>query len=215
MQTSSFVGGKALRAWVDILDGSSEDLQVFCGLDSGADVNLARRSLLHDVRHVETGVVFNCGESTSFTEEGTLLVSVKGEIVEVPALAATKTQLPSHCSVLLGVPGLDALGVMLDAHRDSQQLPLECFVGERTLRTWLETNGGKTVTSVPSSIAEVQINPDLPAELQERVRHLLVQYEEVFAGHLDTLPKPSRKAFQNLDGLWRRGKSSPDGLKRG
>ncbi len=51
---------------------------------------------------------------------------------------------------------------MLDAHRDSQQLPLECFVGERTLRTWLETKGGKTVTSVPSSIAEVQINPDLP-----------------------------------------------------
>jgi hypothetical protein len=140
MQTSSFVGGKALRAWIDLSDGGSEDLQIFCGLDSGADVNLALRPLLHDVRPIEQGEVFNCGESTSFTEEGTLQVSVNGETVGIPALAATKAQLPSHCSVLLGMPGLDALGVMLDAHRDGKHIPLECFVGERTLRTWLETN---------------------------------------------------------------------------
>ena len=190
MQSSSFVGGKALRAWIDVLDGSSEDLQVFCGLDSGSDVNLAFRSLLHDVRPIQSGEVFNCGESTSFVEEGTLQVSVQGEVVALPALAATKAQLPARCSVLLGVPGLDALGVMLDAHRDGKHIPLECFVGERTLRTWLDTNGGKTVTSAPSSIAEVQINPDLPAELQQRVRQMLREYEGVFAGELDTLPKP-------------------------
>ncbi len=53
MQTSSFAEGKVLRAWIDVLDGSSEDLQVFCGLDSGADVNLAPRPLLHDVRPIE------------------------------------------------------------------------------------------------------------------------------------------------------------------
>jgi hypothetical protein len=190
MQVSSFVGGKALRAWIDVLDGSSEDLQVFCGLDSGADVNLALCSLLHDVRPIENGELFNCGESTSFVEEGTLQVSVNGEIIAVPALAATKAQLPARCSVLLGVPGLDALGVLLDTHRDGKHVLLECFVGERTLRTWLETNARKTVTSVPSSIAEIQINPDLPAELQERLRRLLVQYEDMFAGELDTLPKP-------------------------
>jgi hypothetical protein len=229
MQTSSFVGDKALRAWIDILDGSSEDLQVFCGLDSGADVNLAFRPLLHDVRPIGKGEVFNCGQSTSFVEEGTLLVSIKGEIIGVPALAATKAQLPHHCHVLLGVPGLDSLGVVLDAHRESKHLPLECFVGERTLRTWLETNGGKTVTSVPSSIAEVQINPDLPAELQERVRQLLVQYENVFLPESSTLSQspsqpspslssllriPSLKVFRSHDGPWHRDRFSPNGLKK-
>jgi hypothetical protein len=79
---------------------------------------------------------------------------------------------------------------MLDAHRGAQRLPLECHVGERTLRTWLDANAGKTVTSVPSSISEVDINPALPVEVQNRVRQMLQQHEHVFAGELDTLPKP-------------------------
>ncbi len=55
MQTSSFVGGKALRALIDVLDGSRENLQVLGGLDSGSDVNLSLRTLLHDVRPICDG----------------------------------------------------------------------------------------------------------------------------------------------------------------
>jgi hypothetical protein len=63
-------------------------------------------------------------------------------------------------------------------------LPLECHVGERTLRTWLDANAVKTVTSVPSSLSEVDINPALPPGFQERVRRMLQQHEQVFAGEL-------------------------------
>ena len=58
------------------------------------------------------------------------------------------------------------------------------------MRSWLEANQDKTVTSVPSSIDEVDVNPDLPANVRERVRQLIVEYAHVFAGELDTLPKP-------------------------
>jgi hypothetical protein len=87
---------------------------------------------------------------------------------------------------------------MLDAHRKGKRVPLECHVGERILRSWLEANEGRTVTSVPSSIAEVKINPDLPAATQEKIRQMLVRHENVFAGELDILPKPFAAAAVSL-----------------
>jgi hypothetical protein len=36
----------------------------------------------------------------------------------------------------------------------------------------------------------VDINPALPVEVQNRIRQILQQHEHVFAGELDTLPKP-------------------------
>ncbi len=173
-----------------IQEGCADALQVLCCLDSDADVNLALRTLLHDVHAIADGDVANCGDKTAFFEEGTLHVYAGGELVPVPALTASLNQLPSGCDVLLGVPGLDVLGVRLDAHRGVQRLPLECHVGERTLRTWFDANAGKTVTSVPSSLFEVDVNLALPPEVQDRVRRMLKQHEYVFAGELDTLPKP-------------------------
>jgi hypothetical protein len=70
-----------------------------------------------------------------FDEEGVLKILVSGSIKCVPALAATKAQQPHEYEVLLGVPGVDDLGVQLDEHRGSQPKPLECYVGEKTLRT--------------------------------------------------------------------------------
>jgi hypothetical protein len=142
------------------------------------------------VHAIGDGDVSNCGDKTVFFEEGILHVYAGGKIVPVPALATSLSQLPSGCDVLVGVPGLDLLGVRLDAHRGVQRLPLECHVGERMLRTWLDANAGKTVTSVPSSISEVDINPALPPEVQDRIRQMLQQHEHVFAGELDTLLKP-------------------------
>jgi hypothetical protein len=46
------------------------------------------------------------------------------------------------------------------------------------------------VSRVSFDIDEVQVNPDLPADLKERVRALLKEYEDVFAGEQDSLPKP-------------------------
>jgi hypothetical protein len=56
---------------------------------SGSDVNLANRSLLHDVHPVEFEDIKHCGVETQFTEEGTLRVFLRGDVVEkVPALVA-------------------------------------------------------------------------------------------------------------------------------
>ncbi len=112
------------------------------------------------------------------------------------------------------MPGVDDLGVKLDAHREKQLKRLECNVGEKTLRTWLDTNGVQKVAKVSFDVNEVEVNPDLPGAVQTRVRAILDQYKHVFAGQQDSLPKPfatdpwssslwktlSRRACLNRDG---------------
>jgi hypothetical protein len=50
---TSFVGGRALRAVMHVVhEGESCTRSCLCCLDSGSDVNLANRNLLHDVRRI-------------------------------------------------------------------------------------------------------------------------------------------------------------------
>ncbi len=97
---------------------------------------------------------------------------------------------PFECDVLLGVSGVDNLGVKLDSHRGKELRPLECHVGEKTLRAWLEANGTQEVSKVSFDISELDINPAMPESMQGRVRALLAEYAEVFAGQQNSLPKP-------------------------
>ena len=133
--TSSFVGGKAIRAKMDIWqDGHADALRTECGLDTMSDVNMAVLELLHEIHDILGDDVNGCAGSTAFTREGTLKVLCEGEIIHLPALVATREQLPHSCDVLLGIPGLDQLGVCIDEHRAKQRQPLICCVGEKTLR---------------------------------------------------------------------------------
>jgi hypothetical protein len=189
--TLSFRGGRALRAFVHVLqEGETHTYEYLCRLDSGADVNMASRHLLHNVRTIAPQGISNCGDETSFNEEGVLKLLISGEVKCVPALVATKEQLPHKCHVLLGIPGLDDLGIQLDEHRGKNTKPLECFVGEKTLRTWLEVNGATEVAKVSFDVSEVQINPEIPDAMQGKIRDLLAEYSDVFAGEQDSLPKP-------------------------
>ena len=142
------------------------------GLSIGCE--LANRHLLHDVRRIEREAISNCGDETEFAEEGTLRLLVSGSVRSVPALVASKAQLPFSCAVLLGVPGVDDLDVHLDDHRAKKPKRLECHIGEKTLRAWLDVNGSSEVAKVSFNIEEVAINPDLPEAFQFRVRKLLV-----------------------------------------
>jgi hypothetical protein len=159
-------------------------------LDSGSDVNLASRFLLHGVHPILREAIANCGDETEFLEEGTLWVLTSGTSRKVPALVATKAQLPFGCDVLLGVPGVDDLGVKLDSHRGKTPRALECHVGEKTLRAWLEANGAKDVAKVSFDVGEVDICPKIPEAMQARVKSLLDEYADVFAGQHNSLPKP-------------------------
>ncbi len=191
LSSSSFRGGRALRAFVRVMqDGEEGAVQYRCCLDSGSDVNLATRHLLHNVRRIKAESLRHSGEETEFTEDGILRLLVSGSVREVPALVATVSQLPFECEVLLGVPGVDDLGVRLDEHRAKKVRRLECFVGEKTLRTWLEANEAQEVAKVSFDINKVSLSPDLPDDIMSEVRALLVEFKDVFAGELSSLPKP-------------------------
>jgi hypothetical protein len=111
---TSFTGGRSLRAIVNVLqEGETNTHEHICCLDTGSDVNLASRYLLHDVRPVSMEDVRTGGNDTKFTEEGILRILVSGEIRSLPALVATKAQRPHECKVLLGVPAVGDLGVQL------------------------------------------------------------------------------------------------------
>ncbi len=188
---TSFVGGRAMRAIVRVVQqGETTTREHICCLDSGSDFNLASRDLLHDVRRIDAETISISSEETMFEEERTLFLLVAGTVKGVPALVATTDRLPYECDMLLGVPGVDDLGVQLDDHRGKKIRRLERHVDERTLRTWLESNGTKEVPKVSFDIDEVQFNPDLSEDLKGRVRALLKEYEDVFAGEQDSLPKP-------------------------
>ena len=189
---TSFTGWRSLRAIVHVLqEGETNTYEHICCLDTGSDyVNLASRYLLHDVRPVSMESVRTGGNDTQFTEEGILRILVSGEIRSIPALVATKAQRPHECEVLLGVPAVGDLGVQLEQHLEKQFKPLECHVGEKTLRTWLDANSTKEVAKVSFDIAEVQVNPEIPDAMQAKIRTLLNEYSDVFAGEQDSLPKP-------------------------
>ncbi len=116
-------------------EGETNTFEHICCLDTGFDVNLASRYLLHDVRPVPVEDARTGGNDTRFTEEGVLRILVSDEIRSIPALVATKTQRPHECEVLLGVPAVGDLGVQLEQHLEKQFKPLEGHVGEKTLRT--------------------------------------------------------------------------------
>ncbi len=76
-----------------------------------SDVNLAIIELLHDVHDVLADAVRSGAGTSELTREGMLKILQNGEVVCIPALVATASQLPRSCDVLLGIPGLDRLGV--------------------------------------------------------------------------------------------------------
>jgi hypothetical protein len=188
---SSFVDGRALRAELEIWqDGFADLLRVECALDTASDVNFARIELLHDVHDVISDKIRTGAGKAEFNREGILKVLNQGEVLGIPALVATTEQLSRKCDALLGIPGLDGLGVSIDEHRKKQRRPLMCFVGEKTLRTWWEANEGQTAPAIEHDITQVDVCPDLPAELQARVRNLLREFADVFEGRQITMPKP-------------------------
>jgi hypothetical protein len=98
---TSFSGGKALRATIDVWeDGHADSLRVECGLDTCSDVNLALPELLHDLTPIQYARVANCGSATNtFSREGTLKVLVDGEVRAIRTLEATPSHLGRHARV--------------------------------------------------------------------------------------------------------------------
>ncbi len=168
--TGSFQPGKALRAIADVLIGQeAEPVSVTVGLDTMSDVTFASPSLLTNLRPTHTNVR-GVGAASAFEAEGTLRVMVDGECIEMPALAASKEQLPHACLALLGMPAIGALNVSLDAQRVEQNQPLICYLGEKKLREWWDHNSDKSIDTKPFDRSKIQICPNLPAAVIQRVK---------------------------------------------
>jgi hypothetical protein len=78
----------------------------------------------------------------------------------------------------------------MNSHRGKSPRPLECHIGEKALRAWLKANGAQEVSKVSFDINKLDVCPAMPEVMQVRVRALLAEYAEVFAGQQNSLPKP-------------------------
>ena len=112
-------------------------------------MSLATRDLLSDVHAISPDDVHGVGHTVSFTEMGLLDLLSEGKMTRVPALVARADQLPSRCSVLLGMPAIVDLGVKLDEQKVTQDMPLICHLGEKSLRAWWDANKGQSVDTKP------------------------------------------------------------------
>jgi hypothetical protein len=146
-----------------------------------------------DIHAIVPDIVEGCGGSANFTEEGTLYLysHPEGNSVALPALVALPHQLPTGCIALLGVPALLSLEVVVEQHLKLPQFaPLQCHLGEKKLREWLEHHPTDSVDQSPFDLASIQINPAL-TNLQIRlVLALNRKCATVFEGHQNSLPKP-------------------------
>ena len=190
-QSSSFVPEHALKASALILPrGHHVPIEIMTGVDTLSDINLALKDLLSDVHPIIPDKVRGTSTPTSFDEEGLLSVFIDGKVVNVPALVASIDNLPHNCQALLGFPAIVDLGILLDEQKLQQGQPLCCYLGEKHLRIWWETNQGQSVDTKPFDIASIDINPDLTPTIIERVHSIIDRYKAVFEGAANTLPKP-------------------------
>jgi hypothetical protein len=185
-------GLNTLKATVEIQHPYTGKHQSRVALDTQSDVTTCLREYLVDVHAIVPDVVDGCGGSAQFAEEGTLFVYSHQErnSVMLPALVALPHQLPSDCVALLGVPALLALEVAIEQHLKLPQFStLQCHLGEKKLREWLEHHPTDSVDQSPFDLNSIQINPALTNAQIRRVLELIRRCGTVFEGHQNSLPK--------------------------
>jgi hypothetical protein len=100
----------------------------------------------------------------------------------------------SHDDVLqtvLGIPGVEIMGVDVSAQLTADTRELQCHLGEKALRAWCEANEGRaSVDTKPFDLNAIKINPALPPSMISRVKALLLKHADVFDSPDGKLPKP-------------------------
>jgi hypothetical protein len=200
---SAFVPGQGLHADIDVLsNGTVRSVPV--GIDTLSDVNLALADHLHDIQDIVPDIVRGTGGDAKFDRMGTLFVQLEAGIEAVFALVAKACDLPRGCEAVLGMPGIQDLSVDLSAQTSSDSNALECyasetpplrqsleaFLGEKSLRAWLDANEGASIETKPFDLDAILVNPDLPTAIIARIREILASFSDVFDSSSGQLPKP-------------------------
>ncbi len=191
---SSFTGGNTLKVIAEIQHtGGMQHVNLALDTQSDVTTSTSLRAYLTDIKPIVPDEVSGIEGSSIFAEEGILQVysELKGYNVAVPALVAQQQQLPSGCVALLGVTAMQELEIAIDKHlRLPQFSPLICHLGEKKLREWLLHHPDSSIDTKPFDLEAIQSCPDLTPEQIKRVKAVIKQYEKVFEGHENTLPKP-------------------------
>jgi hypothetical protein len=188
---SAFVGGRGIHAYATInVPGDDLPRDISSGIDTLSDINMAARELLFNVHAISEDQVRGTAGTARFREQGCLRVLLDDTVLEMPCLVADPRGLPLRCEAVFGVPAIPDLGLDLNAQAETQNAPLQCFLGEKSLREWLDANEGASVDTKPFDLDAIEVNPDLPPEMIRRVRALLVEFAHVFDSSRGTLPKP-------------------------
>jgi hypothetical protein len=88
------------------------------------------------------------------------------------------------------MPAIVDLGVKLDEQKVTQDMPLICHLGEKSLRVWWDANKGQSVDTKPFDTSAIDINPQMEAECRDIILAAIAKYSTVFEGSSATLPKP-------------------------
>jgi len=182
------------------------------GIDTHGDATIVLREHAFRIRPVEETMNTGGGESL-YEEEG--LVIVEGEpgvFTTIPALIAnTPDQLPYGCDLLIGNGEIREMKVSLDYHRDAPrgstlqadlssrfQPPrssgsppdpaLQCNMGEKDCRKWLDKNGDKPPDVSSMSIDDIHYFPDLPPEAAARYKAASIKFRTRFEGQKGSVP---------------------------
>jgi hypothetical protein len=188
---STFAGGRGLTAVVDVnVSGNFSSANIPVGIDTLSDVNLAQREHLHNIQYINDENVRGTGGVTSFDEIGDIHINIDGTITKVPAFVASADRLPLRCSAVLGIPGIELMGIDVSAQLNSDTRELQCYLGEKTLRAWCEANEGASIDTKPFDLDAIRINPELPPSIISRVKALILKCADVFDSSDGKLPKP-------------------------
>jgi hypothetical protein len=191
---SSFTGGNTMKVTAGIMHPNKATRTIVnLTIDMQSDVTTALREYLTDVRVIIPDLVSGLGDESHFHEEGILHVwsSSKKQKISIPALVALQHRLPLECVALLGVPAILKLEVAVEKHlRMPQFSVLQCHLGEKKLKEWLEYHPYAAPDTRPFDIEAISINSLLSPERISNVKKVIQDHAHVFEGHESSLPKP-------------------------
>jgi hypothetical protein len=166
---SSFTGENTLKVTAELMHPDKAKRTIInLAIDRHtlSDVTTALREYLTDVHAIIPDRVAGLGGETDFHEEGTLHVwsRSKRQKISMPALVAPRHQLPLDCVALLSVPAILQLEVAVEKHlRMPQFAMLQCHLGEKRLREWLELHPDSAPDTRPFDIEAIS-----PEHISER-----------------------------------------------
>jgi hypothetical protein len=114
---SSFAGGNTIKVLAQIGHNLADRANFKVAIDTQSDVTTTLEQHLTEVREIVPDQIHGLSGSSLFSQEGRLHVYMSAsrhQTVSLPALVASRHQLPFDCVTLLGVPAILKLEIAVE-----------------------------------------------------------------------------------------------------